>query len=73
MMADEAAKPETTKPATAAATKPAAQAPVTGEEEHYEVVSEYRIGEGAPPLFLVICFVFIVVWAMFSWIPFFGY
>jgi hypothetical protein len=73
MMADDAAKPEAIKPASAAALKPAAQAPVTGEEEHYEVVSEYRIGEGAPPLFLVICFIFIVVWAMFSWIPFFGY
>ena len=27
------------------------------DEEHYEVVSEYRIGEGAPPPFLVICFI----------------
>jgi hypothetical protein len=42
-------------------------------EEHYEEVSEYRIGEGAPPLFLVLAFVFIVLWAMFSWIPFFHY
>jgi len=72
-MADEA-KPESSKPATASAVvKPASVAPVTGEEEHYEEVSEYRIGEGAPPVFLVVCFVFIVIWAMFSWIPFFGY
>jgi hypothetical protein len=42
-------------------------------EEHYEEVSEYRIGEGPPPLFLVIAFAFIVLWALFSWIPFFGY
>jgi hypothetical protein len=42
-------------------------------EEHYEEVSEYRIGEGAPPLFLVIAFIFIVTWALFSWVPFFGY
>lgn len=43
------------------------------EDEHYEVVSEYRIGEGPPPLFLVVAFAFIVLWALFSWIPFFGY
>jgi len=42
-------------------------------EEHYEVVSEYRIGEGPPPIFLVVAFAFVVIWAMFSWIPFFGY
>jgi hypothetical protein len=42
-------------------------------EEHYEEVSEYRIGEGAPPLFLVIAFAFVVLWALFAWIPFFGY
>jgi len=42
-------------------------------EEHYEEVSEYRIGEGPPPLFLVLAFIFIVLWALFSWIPFFGY
>jgi len=35
-------------------------------EEHYEEVSEYRIGEGPPPLFLVLAFVFIVLWALFS-------
>jgi hypothetical protein len=50
-----------------------AAAPLTGEEEHYEEVSEYRIGEGAPPLFLVVVFFFIVTWACFSWIPLFGY
>jgi hypothetical protein len=42
-------------------------------EDHYEEVSEYRIGEGPPPLFLIIAFTFIVIWALFSWIPFFGY
>ncbi|PZM80967.1 MAG: hypothetical protein DKT66_17195 [Candidatus Melainabacteria bacterium] len=61
------------KPASkpAAAVKTAAAAPSV--DEHYEVVSEYRIGEGPPPLFLIVCFFFIVLWAMFSWIPFFGY
>ena len=54
-------------------TKPPKQEAVVDTEEHYEVVSEYRIGEGPPPLFLVIAFIFIVIWAMFSWIPFFGY
>jgi len=43
------------------------------ETEHYEEVAEYRIGEGPPPLFLVVFFVFTVLWAMFSWVPFFGY
>lgn len=43
------------------------------DQEHYEIVSEYRVGEGPPPLFLVLAFIFIVLWAMFSWIPFFGY
>lgn len=51
----------------------AAAAPLTGEEEHYEEVSEYRIGEGAPPIFLVVFFFFVVAWACFSWIPLFGY
>jgi hypothetical protein len=55
------------------ATAAGASTQTPGEDEHYEVVSEYRIGEGPPPLFLVICFLFIVIWAMFSWIPFFGY
>ncbi len=41
--------------------------------EHYEEVSEYRVGEGAPPLALVVVFALIVVWAMTSWVPFFGY
>jgi hypothetical protein len=55
--------------------KPAALAkePAKEAEQHYEEVSEYRIGEGPPPLFLVIAFIFIVIWALFSWIPFFGY
>ena len=34
---------------------------------------EYRIGEHKPPAFLVILFVLVFVWAMISWIPFFGY
>ena len=43
------------------------------EIEHYEEVAEYRIGEGAPPLALIVMFVLIVLWATLSWIPFFGY
>lgn len=45
----------------------------TGEEEQYEEVAEYRIGEGPPPLSLIVMFFLIVLWAMLSWIPFFGY
>jgi hypothetical protein len=41
--------------------------------EHYEEVSEYRIGEGPPPLPLIVAFALIVLWATCSWIPFFGY
>jgi hypothetical protein len=67
-MADDAVKSDA-KPA------PPAKAVATPavEEPHYEEVSEYRIGEGPPPLFLVLCFFFIVAWACFSWVPFFGY
>lgn len=43
------------------------------EEVHYEEVAEYRIGEGPPPLGLVVAFALIFLWALFSWIPFFGY
>jgi hypothetical protein len=43
------------------------------EHEEYEVVAEYRIGEGPPPLPLIIIFGLIICWAMISWIPFFGY
>ena len=43
------------------------------ELEHYEEVAEYRIGEGPPPIALVVMFVLIVLWASLSWIPFFGY
>jgi len=43
------------------------------EEPHYEEVSEYRIGEGPPPPFLVVCFVLIFCYAAVSWIPFFHY
>lgn len=41
--------------------------------EHYEEVAEYRVGEGAPPLALIVFFLLVVLWAMTSWIPFFGY
>jgi hypothetical protein len=34
---------------------------------------EYRIGEHKPPVFLVILFILVFIWAMISWIPFFGY
>lgn len=44
-----------------------------GDVEHYEEVAEYRIGEGPPPIALVVMFVLIVLWATLSWIPFFGY
>lgn len=50
----------------------ASAAPVS-EGEHYEEVAEYRIGEGPPPLALIVAFALIVIWATISWIPFFGY
>jgi hypothetical protein len=50
-----------------------ATATAVADEEHYEEVSEYRIGEGPPPIALIVMFALIVLWAMFSWIPFFGY
>ena len=56
--------------------KPEVVANPTGEgapTEHYEEVAEYRIGEGPPPLFLIVAFAIIVIWASISWIPFFGY
>lgn len=59
---------ETTVKATGAAAGEAGE-----DQEHYEEVSEYRVGEGPPPLFLIVLFMFIVIWAMTSWIPFFGY
>ena len=34
---------------------------------------EYRIGEHKPPLFLVVLFVLVFIWALISWVPFFGY
>jgi len=73
--AEKAAEKPAEKPAAPPAKAAPAKAPAAaaGPDEHYEVVSEYRIGEGPPPLFLVVCFFFIVLWAMFSWIPFFGY
>lgn len=48
-------------------------AQAVAEEEHYEEVAEYRIGEGPPPPFLIVMFVLIFLWAAFSWVPFFGY
>jgi len=62
-MAQEKKKPDV-------ATNPAEPAAPT---EHYEEVAEYRIGEGPPPLFLIVAFAIIVIWASISWIPFFGY
>jgi hypothetical protein len=60
-------QPETAAPAKSAT-------PLVLEEgEHYEQISEYRIGEGAPPLALIVMFILIVLWATLSWIPFFGY
>ncbi len=60
--------------ANQAAKTPVAQATVAEDElEHYEEVAEYRIGEGPPPLALVVMFVLIVLWASLSWVPFFGY
>ena len=51
----------------------AAPAAEEAELEHYEEVAEYRIGEGPPPIALVVMFALIVMWATLSWIPFFGY
>lgn len=51
-------------------TKVAADA---GHEEHYEEVAEYRVGEGPPPIALIVVFALIVTWAATSWVPFFGY
>lgn len=42
-------------------------------EEHYEEVAEYRVGEGPPPIALIVVFALIVTWAATSWVPFFGY
>jgi len=52
--------------------KPAAPNSVV-PEEHYEEVAEYRVGEGPPPLSLIVIFFLIVTWALTSWVPFFGY
>jgi hypothetical protein len=59
-----------------AATQPGARPHQQEEQElheHYEEVAEYRIGEGPPPLPLLVAFGLIILWAMISWIPFFGY
>lgn len=34
---------------------------------------EYRMGEHKPPMFLIVLFFLVFVWALISWIPFFGY
>lgn len=60
-------------PQQTAGAKPAATAVADDELEHYEQLAEYRIGEGPPPLALVVMFVLIVLWATLSWVPFFGY
>jgi len=51
----------------------AATVPADADGEHYEEVAEYRVGEGAPPLALIVVFALILCWAMTSWVPFFGY
>jgi hypothetical protein len=56
-----------------AGAKPLAVATADDELEHYEQIAEYRIGEGPPPLALVVMFILIVLWATLSWVPFFGY
>lgn len=72
-MADDAEK-VTDKPVAAKETAAAkVEHDPHGGSEHYEVVSEYRIGEGPPPLPLIVAFVLIVIWASISWVPFFGY
>lgn len=58
---------------TGATTSGGAESSQPAAEEHYEVVAEYRIGEGPPPIALVVMFVLIVLWASVSWVPFFGY
>jgi hypothetical protein len=56
-----------------AGAKSLAVATADDELEHYEQIAEYRIGEGPPPLALVVMFILIVLWATLSWVPFFGY
>lgn len=34
---------------------------------------EYRMGEDKPPVPLLVLFILVFIWAMISWIPFFGY
>ena len=34
---------------------------------------EYRMGEHKPPLFLLVLFFLVFLWALISWVPFFGY
>lgn len=63
---------KTAKPA-AATTAGASTSSEPAEEGHYETVAEYRIGEGPPPIALIVMFALIVLWASVSWVPFFGY
>ncbi len=61
------------KGAASAAAATAGGDAADAEVHHYEEVAEYRIGEGPPPIALIVMFVLIVLWASLSWIPFFGY
>lgn len=36
-------------------------------------IDEYKVGHHKPPLFLVVLYVVVIVWAAISWIPFYGY
>lgn len=38
------------------------------EEGGFEVVAGTPVGHGGLPLFLVVCFVLIVIWAIFAWV-----
>lgn len=46
------------------------------EEQHDQSSHEhasFEVGENQVPWFLWVCFVLIIMWAMISWIPLFGY
>lgn len=34
---------------------------------------EYKVGHTRPPLFLIVLYVLVIIWAGISWIPFYGY
>ena len=57
-------------------------ADTNGQKHEYEPLcqvpkvtkpEEYRMGEHKPPMFLIVLFFLVFVWALISWIPFFGY